>query len=134
MTGVTPSSFEEFERAAALGNVVPIVRTVVSDFQEPVDAFERLGASATYSFLFESIEGGESLARHSFIGIEPEMIVRGRGNQTIIERAGAFETLELPAPEFISEHFRTRTLSPAAAGLPPLAGGAMGYLGFQATQ
>ncbi len=133
MTDVTPSSFEEFERAAALGNVVPVVRTVVSDFQQPVDAFERLSASATYSFLFESIEGGESLARHSFIGIEPEMIVRGRGNQTIIERAGAFETLNVSAPEFISEYFRTRTLSPAD-GLLPLAGGAIGYLGFQATQ
>ncbi|HXL79815.1 MAG TPA: anthranilate synthase component I family protein [Pyrinomonadaceae bacterium] len=133
MTVVTPSSFEEFEHAAALGNVVPVVRTVVSDFQQPVDAFERLGASPTYSFLFESIEGGESLARHSFIGIEPELIVRGRGNQTIVERAGAIETLEVSAPEFISEYFRTRTLSPVD-GLPPLAGGAIGYLGFQATQ
>src|SRR5882762_7814581 len=133
MTGVTPSSFEEFERAAALGNVVPVVRTVASDFQQPVDTFERLSASATHSFLFESVEGGESLARHSFIGIEPEMIVRGRGKQTIIERAGAFETLQVSAPEFISEYFRTRTLSPAD-GLPPLAGGAIGYLGFQATQ
>src|SRR5882672_11211781 len=133
MTGVTPSSFEEFERAAALGNVVPVVRTVVSDFQQPVDAFERLGAGVAYSFLFESIEGGESLARHSFIGIEPEMIVRGRGNQTIIERAGAFETFEVSAHEFISEYFRTRTLSPVD-GLLPLAGGAIGYLGFQATQ
>lgn len=133
MTDVIPSSFEEFERAAALGNVVPVVRTLVSDFQQPVDAFERLSANATYSFLFESIEGGESLARHSFIGIEPEMIVRGRGNQTIIERAGAFETLDLSAPEFISKYFRARTLSPSH-GLPPLAGGAVGYLGFQATQ
>ncbi len=133
MTGVTPSSFEEFERAAALGNVVPVVRTVVSDFQQPVDAFERLGASVAYSFLFESIEGGESLARHSFIGIEPEMIVRGRRNQTIIERAGGFETLAVSAPEFISEYFRTKKLSPAD-GLPPLAGGAIGYLGFQATK
>jgi anthranilate synthase component 1 len=133
MTNVTPSSFEEFERSASLGNVVPVVRTVVSDFQQPVDAFECLGASATYSFLFESIEGGESLARHSFIGIEPEMIVRGRGNQTIIERAGAFETLDVSAPDFISEYFRTKTLSPAE-GLLPLAGGCVGYLGFQATQ
>src|SRR6267378_6305101 len=133
MTGVTPSSFEEFERAAGLGNVVPVVRIVVSDFQQPVEAFERLSASATYSFLFESIEGGETLARHSFIGIEPEMIVRGRGKQTIIERAGAFETLEVSAPEFISEYFRTRTLSPAV-GLAPLAGGVIGYLGFQATK
>ncbi|MBA2705298.1 MAG: anthranilate synthase component I family protein [Blastocatellia bacterium] len=133
MTNVTPSSFEEFEDAAALSNVVPVARTVIGDFREPVDVFECLGARATYSFLFESVEGGESLARHSFIGIEPEMIVRGRGSQTIIETAGARETLEMPAPEFISEYFRTKTLSPVDS-LPPLAGGAVGYLGFQATQ
>ena len=133
MTHITPSSFEEFERAAALGNVVPVARNVVGGFHEPVDVFERLGANATYSFLFESVEGGESLARHSFIGIEPEMIVRGRGNQTIIERAGAQETLQVSAHQVVLEHFQNRTLAPAV-GLPPLAGGAVGYLGFQATQ
>lgn len=133
MKSVTPSSFEEFERAAAFGNVVPVARTVAGGFHEAVDIFERLDAGTRHSFLFESVEGGETLARYSFIGIEPEMIVRGRGNQTIIERAGTHETLEISAPDFISEHFRTRTLSPAA-GLPPLAGGAVGYLGFQATQ
>jgi anthranilate synthase component 1 len=133
MTNVTPSSFEEFESAATLGNVVAVVRTVAGDFQAPIDVFERVGASAPYSFLFESVEGGESLARHSFIGIEPEMIVRGRGSQTIIERAGARETLQVSAPEFVSEYFQTKTLAPAD-GLPPLAGGAVGYLGFQATQ
>jgi anthranilate synthase component 1 len=133
MTHITPSSFEEFERAAALGNVVPVVRNVVGGFHEPVDVFERLGANAAYSFLFESVEGGESLARHSFIGIEPEMIVRARGNQTIIERAGAQEIMQVSAHQFVLEHFQNKTLTPAA-GLPPLAGGAVGYLGFQATQ
>ncbi|MGI8835593.1 MAG: anthranilate synthase component I family protein [Pyrinomonadaceae bacterium] len=133
MTNVTPSSFEEFERATALGNMVPVVRTVAGCFQAPVDAFERLSESAPYAFLFESVEGGESLARHSFIGVDPEMIVRGRGNQTIVERAGARETLQVSAHEFISTYFRTKALVPMD-GLPPLAGGAVGYVGFQATQ
>jgi anthranilate synthase component 1 len=133
MGHITPSSFEDFERAAIRGNVVPVVRTVVGSFQEPVDAFQRLATSASYSFLFESVEGGESLARHSFIGIEPEMIVRGRGKQTIIERAGAQETLPVSAAKFVSEYFKSRTLA-GPDGLPPLAGGAVGYLGFQATQ
>ena len=79
------------------------------------------------------MEGGESLARHSFIGIEPEMIVRGRGNQTVIERAGAREVLQSSAHQFISEYFRRKILT-RIDGLPPLAGGAVGYLGFQATQ
>ena len=133
MTPVTPSTFEEFESAAALGNVVPVVRTIAGNFQDPVDAYERLATTAPYSFLFESVEGGESLARHSFIGIEPEMIVRGRGNKTVIERAGAREVLQSSAHQFISEYFRRKTLT-RIDGLPPLAGGAVGYLGFQATQ
>ena len=133
MTNVTPSSFEEFERASFSGNVVPVVRTFGGNFQTPVDAFERLSASARSAFLFESVEGGESLARHSFMGFDPEMIVRGRGNQTIIERMGINETLQMSAQEFVSEYFRTKTLAPID-GLPPLAGGAVGYLGFQATQ
>ncbi|MEO7971078.1 MAG: anthranilate synthase component I family protein, partial [bacterium] len=132
MTLVSPSSFEEFEQAASLGNVVPVVRTIAGDFQDPIDAFERLATSAACSFLFESVEGGESLARHSFIGVGPELIVRGRGNQTIIETAAGREVLQSPAPRFVSEYFRTKTLAPIA-GLPPLAGGAVGYLGFQAT-
>ena len=133
MSHMSPSSFEEFEGAAAFGNVVPVVRTVAGYFQTPVDVFKQLSASAPYSFLFESVEGGESLARHSFIGIEPEMIVRGRGNQTVIERAGAREVLQSSAHQFISEYFRRKILT-RIDGLPPLAGGAVGYLGFQATQ
>jgi anthranilate synthase component 1 len=133
MTLVTPSSFEEFEIAARRGNVVPVVRAIAGDFQDPVAAFERIANGAPYSFLFESVEGGESLARHSFIGIEPHLIVRGRGNQTFIETAGATAVLQSSAHAFVSEFFRTKTLAPSD-GLPPLAGGAVGYLGFQATQ
>ncbi len=133
MTNITPASFAEFERATALGNVIPVVRTVAGSFQSPVDAFERLSASAPYAFLFESVEGGESIARHSFIGVDPEMIIRGRGNQTIVERASGSEILQVSAHDFVSDHFRTRTLVPID-GLPPLAGGAVGYLSFEATQ
>jgi anthranilate synthase component 1 len=133
MNHVTPSSFEEFEIAATHGNVVPVVRTIAGDFQDPVAAFERVATGAPYSFLFESVEGGESLARHSFIGIEPHLIVRGRGNQTFIETAGATKVLQSSAHAFVAEYFRAKTLA-STAGLPPLAGGAVGYLGFQATQ
>jgi anthranilate synthase component 1 len=133
MTHVTPSSFEEFEIVATRGNVVPVVRTIAGDFQEPVAAFERIATGAPFSFLFESVEGGESLARHSFIGIEPHLIVRGKGNQTFIETAGVTKVLQSSAHAFVSEYFRTKKLAPIA-DLPPLAGGAVGYLGFQATQ
>ena len=71
MIGLTPSTFEEFEREAARGNVVPVVRCVLADLQTPVGAFLRVAGRASHSFLLESVEGGERIARYSFIGADP---------------------------------------------------------------
>src|SRR3982750_2184435 len=87
-----PSSFEEFEREAGRGNVVPVVRSVLADLQTPVGALLRVAGTSPYSFLLESVEGGERVARYSFLGAAPQMIVRGRGDQTIIEKNGERET------------------------------------------
>ena len=133
MLNLQPSTFEEFEREAARGNVVPVVRSILADLQTPVGALMRLAGDAPYSFLLESVEGGERVARYSFVGAAPEMVVRGRGGETIIERAGAVETLRLRATDFLREHFRKRKLA-ARAGLPPLAGGAVGYLAYEAAR
>src|SRR4029453_8535850 len=85
MSNVQPSSFDEFELAAASGNVVPIFRTVSSNSLEPLTAFDRISKGARYAFLLESVEGGEVSARYSFLGANPEMIVRGKGLRTVIE-------------------------------------------------
>ena len=73
MSKIQPSSFDEFELAAASGNVVPIVRTVSTDSLKPLTAFGRISKSARYAFLLESIEGGEVNARYSFLGANPEI-------------------------------------------------------------
>ncbi len=90
MISLQPGTFEEFEREAASGdcNVVPVVRRVLADLQTPVGAFMRLAGSEPFAFLLESVEGGERVARHSFLGARPQMVVRGRGRDTIVERAG----------------------------------------------
>ncbi len=132
MLDLQPASFEEFEREAERGNVVPVVRSVLADLQTPVGAFLRVADKARYSFLLESVEGGERVARYSFLGAEPWMIVRGRGRQTFVERRGERETLhDTRAIDFVREHFRTRKLA-RRAGLAPLAGGAVGYLAYDA--
>jgi anthranilate synthase component I len=128
-----PSTFEEFEREAARGNVVPVVRSILADLQTPVGALLRLAGDSPYSFLLESVEGGERVARYSFVGADPEMIVRGRGGETEIERGGAVETRSLRATDFIREHFRGRKLADRP-GLPPFAGGAVGYLAYEAAR
>src|SRR5918911_1272332 len=121
-----PATFEEFERATARGNVVPVVRTVLADLQTPVSALLRVAGDAPYSFLLESVEGGERVARYSFLGAQPEMVVRGRGRDTFIERGDTTEKLTgTNVVEFLRTHFRERKLA-VRPGLAPFAGGAVG--------
>jgi anthranilate synthase component I len=134
MLDLQPASFESFLQEAKRGNVVPVVRSVLADLQTPVGAFLRVAEGAPYAFLLESIEGGERVARYSFLGANPEMIVRGRGADTIIERNGARETLPgVRAIDFAREHFRDRELA-RRSGLAPLSGGVVGYLAYEAAR
>ena len=134
MLELQPASFADFEREAGRGNVVPVVRSVLADLQTPVGAFLRVARNAPYAFLLESVEGGERVARYSFLGAEPDMIVRGRGSRTIVERSGKPETYEgLHATDFLRGYFRDKKLA-RRNGLAPLAGGAVGYLAYDAVR
>jgi anthranilate synthase component 1 len=127
MIELHPSTFEEFEREARRGNVVPVVRTVLADLQTPVGAWMSVAGDAPYAFLLESVEGGERVARYSFLGAEPGLVVRGRGDETVIEHRGGEREVVAgkKAIEFMREYFRARKLA-RRAGLAPMAGGAVG--------
>src|SRR5687767_557306 len=134
MTGLTPATFEEFEREAARGNVVPVVRSVLADLQTPVGAFLRVADGASHAFLLESVEGGERIARHSFIGADPEMVVRGRGDVTVVQRGEISEELRgVRATDLLRDYFRANKLA-RRPGLAPMAGGAVGYLAYDAAR
>jgi anthranilate synthase component 1 len=130
-----PATFEGFEAEAERGNVVPVVRTVLADLQTPVGAYMLLCADAPYSFLLESVEGGERIARYSFLGFDPEVVVRGRGRDTFVERAGVGEETHagVRATDYLREYFRGKTLA-RRAGLAPMAGGAVGCLAYDAAR
>jgi anthranilate synthase component 1 len=133
MLDLQPATFEEFEQQARHGNVVPVVRSVLADLHTPVGAFMRIAGTSPYAFLLESVEGGERIARYSFLGADPEMIVRGRGIQTVVERDGKTEIFPGLATDWVRDYFRERVLS-RRQGLAPFAGGAVGYLGYDAAQ
>ncbi len=126
-----PATFEDFMRETRKGNVVPVVRTLPADLLTPVGAFMRVAAKEDFAFLLESVEGGATVARYTFLGARPEMIVRGRGRQTIVERDGESVTHDAAVTDFLRAHFAARRLA-AREGLPPLTGGAIGYLGYEA--
>jgi len=131
MFDLQPESFEDFERQAREGNVVPVVRSVIADLQTPIGAFMCIAGKSPYAFLLESVEGGERIARYSFLGAEPHMIVRGRGSKTFVEQNGKTKTYPIVAKDWVRDYFRERMLA-QRSGLAPFAGGAVGYLGYDA--
>ncbi|HWS56452.1 MAG TPA: anthranilate synthase component I family protein [Pyrinomonadaceae bacterium] len=135
MLGLQPATFEEFETEARRGNVVPVVRAVLADLQTPVGAFLRVAGGAEYAFLLESVEGGERVARYSFLGADPELIIRGRGDATVVERRGfAPEVYKgARAIDYLRGYFFSRRLA-RRAGLAPMAGGAVGFLGYDSAR
>ena len=133
MLSLSPSTFEQFERETARGNVVPVTRTVLADLQTPLGVFLRIAADTPHAFLLESIEGGERLARYSFIGANPWMIARGRGHQTFVQRNDQQETVEQNAIDFLRNYFREKRLA-RRPGLAPFSGGAVGYLAYDAAR
>ncbi len=138
MTRVEPS-FEEFSALATAGRgttVVPVSREVLADALTPVVAYATVG-DGVGSYLLESVVGGEKWARYSFVGFEPDLIVRGIGDRfeeerpegrrvrTVSEPWSALrETLALYKPPVV----------PMTPALPRFWGGAVGYIAYDAVR
>lgn len=125
-------------RASGLtgGLVVPVARRLSADLLTPVSAFLTLRASREtgYGFLLESVEGGEKLARYSFLGVDPYRIVRAdaSGAVTVAERhGGGWDEEQSPRGFFATmERLMGAYDEIRVPGLPRLTGGAVGYLGY----
>jgi anthranilate synthase component 1 len=125
------TSFEEFKELALRGTFVPVCKEIVADLLTPVSAFLKIAEHADYAFLLESVEGGEHVARYSFLGKDPFLILRVREGRTSLERAGVTTESERPFIETLRglmNDFR----SPFVPELPRFTGGAVGYLGYGA--
>jgi anthranilate synthase component I len=121
---------EGFRKKAAQGNLVPVYREMLADMLTPVSAFLKID-TGRYSFLLESVEGGEKWARYSFLGADPSVIVRTSGNRGFIEKRGKTEERELSGDpiEFLKEAMKQYRPVPVE-GLPRFFGGAVGYAGY----
>ncbi|MBD2133887.1 anthranilate synthase component I [Sphaerospermopsis sp. FACHB-1094] len=74
--------FQQFTKLAQQGNFVPVYQEWVADLDTPVSAWYKVCASQPYSFLLESVEGGEKVGRYSLLGCNPLWILEARGDQT----------------------------------------------------
>ena len=73
------TSFDEFVELAQRGTFVPVYKELMADLLTPVSAFLKVAEHADYAFLLESVEGGERVARYSFLGKDPFLVLRARG-------------------------------------------------------
>ncbi len=127
----TPSR-EEFRRLATQGNLVPVFRDILADMETPVSAFTRL-AHRPNAFLLESVEGGERLARYSFLGADPSLVFRSKGRTASVTENGTTRNIELEPgrdPLHVLEEILAGVRYVEVPGLPRFVGGAVGYIGY----
>ncbi|GAB6273372.1 MAG: anthranilate synthase component I [Peptococcaceae bacterium] len=129
-------------------NLIPVSSEWPMDTETPITIYNKL-ASSSLSYLLESVEGGEKLARYSFIGFDPFLSYHQQGNTgQITEYTGALNSTSLPEgrsngknqpcnlrqvtgnPFDILESILKRFNAPPSPGLPRFYGGAVGYLGY----
>ena len=122
MMAVYTPTLEEAKALAAKGNLAPVYREVPADLETPVSAFLKV-ARGRHSFLLESVEGGERLARYSFIGTEPYRVLRSGPNAARNEEPGD--------PLLHIERELSRFHVAPVHGLPRFHGGAVGFLGYE---
>ncbi|WP_299340373.1 anthranilate synthase component I [uncultured Pseudoxanthomonas sp.] len=125
-------SHAQFQQYAAEGsNRIPVVREVLSDLDTPLSVYLKL-ADAPYTYLFESVEGGERFGRYSIIGLPVRRVATFRGHTLQIHDHGQrVETREVADPFAEVEALRAAYAVPKLEGLPGFTGGLVGWFGFE---
>lgn len=126
-------NYKEFSHLASSATLVPLVKSVSADLLTPVSAFLAIAEREPYAFMLESVEGGEKIGRHTFLGVRPYMRMYAEGDQVELMRGSRRERKHgSPFPtlrELLHEH------RPAQIpGLPPFIGGAVGFFAYDAVR
>src|SRR5512146_4631 len=87
---MTRPDFKQFKDLAGSGNLIPVYREILADSDTPVSAFQKID-DGRYSFLLESVEGGEKWARFSFLASRPSIIIKSFGSSVEVIRKGKKE-------------------------------------------
>ncbi|MGH8070686.1 MAG: anthranilate synthase component I [Candidatus Entotheonellia bacterium] len=122
-------SFDAFKAKASQGNLIPVYREIMADLETPVAAFLKLDRG-DFSFLLESVEGGEKWGRYCFLGGEPSIIFQSKGSRVEITRNGHVAIQEGVDPLDALKQLMGDYHPVEVEGLPRFFGGAVGYLTY----
>jgi anthranilate synthase component 1 len=122
---------EQFKALADQGyNRIPVTREVLADLDTPLSTFIKL-AGGPYSYLFESVQGGEKWGRYSIIGLSCSTVLRVSGHDiTVVKDGAVVETATVGDPLAWIASFQSRYRVPELPGLPRFNGGLVGYFGY----
>jgi len=125
---MTPDQFNALSEQGY--NRIPLVREVLADLDTPLSAYLKL-AEGPYSYLFESVQGGEKWGRYSIIGLPCRCVVRVHGQRIAVERDGILvEEVETADPLAWLQTFQDRFRVATHPGMPRFTGGLVGYFGY----
>ena len=120
---------EQFLELSEEYTAIPVYRRLLADVLTPVSLFMNIREGARHPFLLESVEGGEQLARYSFIGRNPYQVLQFDGEETTFSRHGETEIVKSPYFEKLKE-LTTAYTEPMLPELPRLKGGAVGFSAY----
>ncbi len=120
---------QQFSELSKKYTAVPVYRRLLADVLTPVSLFLNIREGGEYPFLLESVEGGEQLARYSFIGRNPYQILRFDGERTTLTNSGNTHKIEIPYFDKLKE-LTTAYSEPFLPELPRLKGGAVGFSAY----
>jgi anthranilate synthase component I len=136
-------TLEQFKALAAQGNLIPVTRRLLADFETPLSAYRKIAGSGD-SFLFESVEGGEHLGRYSFVGCNPRAVIRQTAAYVDVLEGGQRTARYLVAPANpenrpgvvrdgleVVERVLNQYRAVSVPGLPRFTGGAIGLIGYE---
>ena len=125
---MTPELFAEL--AAQDYNRIPVTREVLADLDTPLSTYKKL-ANQPYSYLLESVEGGEKWGRYSIIGLPCRTILKVHGETvTVTDNGEELENFQMEDPLDFVETFQQRYRVPQLEGMPRFNGGLVGYFGY----
>ncbi|MDR9500188.1 MAG: anthranilate synthase component I [Desulfurivibrionaceae bacterium] len=122
---------EDFRQLALEAGLIPVCREIVADLDTPLTVFAKLAGNESHAFLLESLEGGETWGRYSFVGYDPLLTFESRGSQIKVRQGDDLTALSgdpLAELKKLLASFKACTDSDF---LPRFFGGAVGYLGYE---